>query len=98
MRSLLGFWRFMVSAISAIRINPSGSRWTPRSMRSRQYANFSKFARFAVRSGCLRKNGMIVSRRSTRERTHVTMQWLLVVVVPAIHDHHAHTEEVHELV
>jgi hypothetical protein len=28
---------------------------------------------------------------------HVPMQWLLVVVVPAIHDHHADPKEVHEL-
>src|SRR5581483_12417517 len=57
--SVLGFWRFIVCAISTMSANPSDERWWPPSMSSTHSANFSKFCCLVVRIGLARKNGMI---------------------------------------
>src|SRR3954463_4830219 len=57
------FCRFIVWAISAISTRLSRVRWHPLSTIQTICANFSKFARFDVRSGCRSKNGMTVPSR-----------------------------------
>jgi hypothetical protein len=69
MSSCLGFFQFMVCAISAISMRPSVDLCRPMEISFTQRANFSKFCCFGLRNGCALKNGMTVSSRSERRLT-----------------------------
>ena len=77
--SCLGFWWFIVSVMRAISIRPSEVVCRPDATTSMHAAKRSKSDCFEVRSGCSRKNGMIVSVSSLRFDTtywHRCSLWL----------------------